>query len=71
MGLATVRRIVEDAGGIIGVDTGPGKGRMTVRLAEVHRAWTMNEPCGKHAARPQPLWDIAPARQNLPIRRFG
>jgi two-component system cell cycle sensor histidine kinase/response regulator CckA len=38
MGLATVRRIVEDAGGIIGVDTGPGKGtRMTVRLPEVHR----------------------------------
>jgi two-component system cell cycle sensor histidine kinase/response regulator CckA len=38
MGLATVRRIVEDAGGIVSVDTGIGKGtRMTVRLPEVQR----------------------------------
>ena len=38
MGLATVRKIVEDAGGIICVDTALGKGtKMTVRLPEVHR----------------------------------
>ena len=36
MGLATVRRIVEDAGGIICLDTSPGKGtRMMVRLPEI------------------------------------
>ncbi len=38
MGLATVRKIVEDAGGIICVETTPGKGtKMTVRLPEVQR----------------------------------
>ena len=36
MGLATVRRIVEDAGGIVCLDTAPGKGtRMMVRLPEI------------------------------------
>jgi signal transduction histidine kinase len=35
-GLMTVRRIVEDAGGIICVDTNPGKGtHMTVRLPQI------------------------------------
>jgi two-component system, cell cycle sensor histidine kinase and response regulator CckA len=38
MGLATVRQIVDDAGGTICVDTRPGGGtRMTVRLPEVNR----------------------------------
>lgn len=37
LGLATVRRIVEEAGGIICVDTTQGKGtRMTVRLPQVY-----------------------------------
>jgi signal transduction histidine kinase len=37
MGLATVRHIVEDAGGLVCVDTSPGDGtRMTVRLPEVN-----------------------------------
>ncbi|HEX6804498.1 MAG TPA: ATP-binding protein [Terriglobales bacterium] len=36
MGLTTVRRIVEDAGGLVCVDTAPGSGtRMTVRLPEI------------------------------------
>ena len=36
MGLATVKRIVEDAGGSIRVDTTPGKGtRMTLRLPQI------------------------------------
>ena len=36
MGLATVRRIAEDAGGIVCLETAPGKGtRMTVRLPEI------------------------------------
>jgi signal transduction histidine kinase len=38
MGLATVRKIVEDAGGAISVDTTPGRGtRITIRLPEVLR----------------------------------
>jgi signal transduction histidine kinase len=45
MGLTTVRRIVEDAGGFICVDTAPGKGTcMTVRLPELSRAETSPEP---------------------------
>jgi two-component system, cell cycle sensor histidine kinase and response regulator CckA len=36
MGLATVKRIVDEAGGTIRVDTTPGKGtRMTVRLPQI------------------------------------
>lgn len=39
MGLATVRRIVEDAGGLVCVDTSPSTGtRMTVRLPEIEVA---------------------------------
>jgi signal transduction histidine kinase len=36
MGLTTVRKIVEEAGGIVCVETDPGKGtRMVVRLPEI------------------------------------
>ena len=36
MGLVTVKRIVQEAGGMILVDTVPGKGtRMTVRLPQI------------------------------------
>jgi signal transduction histidine kinase len=44
MGLMTVRRVVEDAGGIICVDTAPGKGtRMTVRLPQIELRETGGE----------------------------
>jgi two-component system cell cycle sensor histidine kinase/response regulator CckA len=37
MGLTTVRKIVEDAGGVITVGTAPGQGtQITVRLPEIH-----------------------------------
>jgi signal transduction histidine kinase len=37
LGLVTVKRIVQEAGGVILVDTTPGKGtRMTVRLPQIH-----------------------------------
>jgi signal transduction histidine kinase len=45
MGLATVRKIVEDAGGIVCVETSPGKGtRMTVRLPEIDRDAQKTQP---------------------------
>jgi signal transduction histidine kinase len=43
-GLATVRRIVETAGGIVCAETSPGQGtRMIVRLPEVHRNTHKNQ----------------------------
>ncbi|HZP17064.1 MAG TPA: ATP-binding protein [Terriglobales bacterium] len=47
LGLATVRKIVDDAGGIVCLETAPGKGtRMTVRLPELDRSQTAALPAG-------------------------
>jgi signal transduction histidine kinase len=44
MGLTTVRKIVEDAGGVVSVETAPGKGtQVTVRLPEIPARATASE----------------------------
>lgn len=46
MGLTTVRKIVEDAGGIVCMETAPSKGtRMTVRLPEIEVADQIQTRC--------------------------
>jgi len=67
MGLTTVRKIAEDAGGIVAVETAPGQGtQVTVRLPEIEAAAQSKLPQFDH---PPAVTEPSSARPGTPKKR--